>query len=70
MTNLISCINCNYLIKILIDVLSNLQQQEISEQFQNVLRMLFINSKYLIHFISPTILKQDTNFQKTFPVKE
>jgi len=52
------------------DLLNCLQQQEISGQYRNFVRMSSIDFEFLINLIGPKISKQDTNFRKAIPVQE
>lgn len=46
------------------DLFNNLQQQEISTQYRNFIRMSSIDFEYLINLIGPKISKQDINYRK------
>jgi len=52
------------------DLLNCLQEQEISGQYRNFIRMSSIDFEYLINLIGEKISKKDTNFRKAIPVKE
>lgn len=52
------------------DLFNNLQQQEISGQYRNFIRMSSIDFEYLINLIGPKISKQDINYRKAIPVQE
>jgi len=52
------------------DLLNCLQEQEISGQYRNFIRMSSIDFEYLINLIGAKISKKNTNFRKAIPVQE